>query len=75
MLKALLSATTLAAVITLAGCEVKQTEEGRMPDVDVTVKDDGNLPKYDVDAPDVNVGTKVTTVTVPDVDVVPASNQ
>lgn len=55
-----------AASLLLWGCDVDQTEEGEMPDVDV---EGGNLPEYDVDAPDVDVGTREETITVPDVDV------
>ncbi|MGH7443867.1 MAG: hypothetical protein ACREKM_03280 [Longimicrobiales bacterium] len=50
----------------LAACSVEQTEEGEMPDVEV---EGGQLPEYDVDAADVDVGTDTTTVVVPDVDV------
>lgn len=61
--------TALAiATLGLAACDVEQTEEGEMPDVDVSV-DEGNLPEYDVDAPEVKVGTTETEVEVPDVDV------
>ena len=53
----------------LAGCRVQQTEEGKLPEVDVDVKE-GELPAYDVDAPDVDVKTEKREVTVPtDVDV------
>ena len=38
-----------------------------MPKVNV---EGGKVPKYDVDAPDVKVEEKKTTVTVPDVDIV-----
>ncbi|MGK0189210.1 MAG: hypothetical protein ACI9R3_005027 [Verrucomicrobiales bacterium] len=51
------------AAISLSSCEVKQTEEGALPDVDVDVKG-GNLPKYDVDAGDIDVGTKTKTIEV-----------
>ena len=61
--------TAICLVLAASACTVKQTEEGRMPDVDVEVKDDGNLPKYDVDAPDVDVDIEKREVTVPDVDV------
>jgi len=55
----------------LAGCRVRQTEDGKLPKVDVDVKtEEGNLPKYDVDAPKVEVKTEKREVTVPtDVDV------
>lgn len=48
------------------GCDVEQTEEGEMPNVTVS---EGNMPEYDVDAPDVDVESRETTMTVPDVDV------
>lgn len=50
----------------VAACDVDQTKEGNMPEVEVS---GGNLPKYDVETADVDVGTKETTVTVPTVDV------
>lgn len=65
-------AVTLAAsMLALSACDVEQTEEGEMPDVDVEAEG-GNLPEYDVDTPDVDVGTEERTITVPDVDVEPA---
>ena len=56
----------LVAALGMAGCEVEKTEEGSLPEVDVK---GGNMPKYDVDGPDVDVGTKEKTITVPDVDI------
>lgn len=53
-------------VVGMAACDVEQTEEGEVPDVDV---EGGQVPEYDVDAADVEVGTDTATVTVPDVDV------
>jgi hypothetical protein len=50
-------------IFLLGACDVDQTEEGRLPDVDVEVEG-GNLPEYDVDAPEVEVGTKKDTVVV-----------
>lgn len=60
--------TALIAVATLglAACDVDQTEEGSLPDVDVDA-DGGNLPEYDVEGPEVETGT--TTVEVPTVDI------
>ena len=53
--------------LTLGACEVEKKEEGRMPKVEVT---EGNLPKYDVKTPGVDVTTEKKDVTVPtDVDV------
>ena len=60
-----------AALLTVSatGCRVRQTQEGEVPDVDVEVKG-GQVPKYDVDAPDVDVKTKEKEINVPtDVDV------
>ena len=59
---ALVAATTLA--FGLAACDVDQTEEGEMPEVE-----GGNLPEYDVEPADVDVGTEEVTVDVPTVDV------
>ena len=50
----------------LAACDVDQTEEGDLPDVDV---EGGAVPEYDVDAADVDVGTDTQTVITPDVDI------
>ena len=55
-----------AATFGLAACDVDQTEEGAMPDVDV---EGGNMPEFDVETADVDVGTEETTVEVPTVDV------
>ena len=69
--KAALPLLFSAALLTVSttGCRVRQTQEGEMPDVKVE-SEGGQLPKYDVDAPDVDVTTKETEVTVPtDVDV------
>lgn len=48
----------------MTACDVDQTEEGDLPDVEVQ---EGELPAYDVEGPDVNVTED--TVTVPDIDV------
>lgn len=60
----------LLALLTVfaTGCRVRQTEEGDMPDVDVSAEG-GKLPEYDVDAADVDVKTEKREITVPDVDV------
>jgi hypothetical protein len=63
----LMSASLL--MVSTAGCRVRQTQEGEMPDVDVKVKG-GQVPKYDVQGPKVDVKTQERQVTVPtDVDV------
>ena len=55
-----------AATLGLAACDVDQTEETELPEVEVT---EGNMPEFDVETADVDVGTEEVTVEVPDVDV------
>ncbi len=65
-----------AAVIAslgLAACDVDQTREAEAPEVDVDASA-GQLPRYDVDAPEVNVGTENVVVQVPTVDIDPAAD-
>ena len=65
----------VASWFAFAACDVDQTKEGEMPDVDVNATG-GQLPEYNVTGPDVNVGTENKTVQVPTVDVdVPAENE
>ncbi|ADJ27175.1 hypothetical protein [Nitrosococcus watsonii] len=63
-----ISALLLAFSFALAGCDVDKTQEGEMPDVDIQTES-GQMPKYDVDTPDVDVGTEKKQIEVPDVDV------
>lgn len=51
----------------LGACEVKKTEEGEMPKVNV---EGGKMPAYDVNVPDIKVESKEKTITVPDLDIV-----
>jgi hypothetical protein len=61
------SAAILAgSALSLAACDVDQTEEGSMPEVSV---EEGNLPEYDVEPAEVQVETGTDTVEVPTVDV------
>lgn len=55
-----------ALFLPFAGCEVKKTQEGKAPDVDVSVKG-GQVPKYDVETADVNVHKETKEVAVPKV--------
>lgn len=57
-----------AALLTLPlmACQVRQTKEAEAPEVEVK---GGQLPEYDVDTADVEVGTTPKDVTIPDVDV------
>ena len=65
IIAALAGASCLAG---LAACDVDKTKNGAMPDVDVNVSG-GQLPEYNVQGPDVQVGTENKTVQVPTVDV------
>jgi hypothetical protein len=63
-----------AASFALTACDVDQTKEAKLPDVDVNVTE-GQLPEYNVTTPTVEVGTENKTVEVPTVDVnIPAEN-
>ncbi|MBA2689984.1 MAG: hypothetical protein H0U63_04195 [Burkholderiales bacterium] len=85
LIKSAIVVSVSIGALALAGCEVKKTQEGVAPKVEVK---DGQLPKYDVKTPEVVVGTekkeiRVPTdidvktekkeITVPKVDVTPAS--
>jgi hypothetical protein len=54
--------------IALAACDVDQTKEGELPDVDVNATG-GQLPEFEVEGPTVNVGTENKTIQVPTIDV------
>ena len=60
MRKFVLAGAVAFASLSLAACDVDQTEEGEMPEVDV---DGGNMPEFDVEGPDTE------TVEVPTLDV------
>ena len=73
MQKNLITAAIVAAgVLGLSACDVKKTQEGHLqaPKYEVEKKQsaDVQLPKYDVTTPDVKVGKKEETVTVPKVE-------
>jgi hypothetical protein len=57
-----------AALLTVGttGCKVTKTQDGQMPDVEVSTKG-GQLPKYDVKTPTVAVGSEKRDVNVPTV--------
>ena len=59
---AVLAAT--GVLLSLAACDVDQTEEGSLPEVE-----GGNLPEYDVEPAEVDVTTGTETVEVPTMDV------
>ena len=65
MLRKIMTLLTVPAVaFAFAACEVEQTQEGELPDVDV---EEGQMPEFEVDGPDVDVGQD--TVVVPTIDV------
>lgn len=67
MLRRILSILTVPAVaLAFAACDVEQTQEGEMPDVDV---EEGQMPEFDVEGPDVDVGEDTVVVPTVDVDV------
>jgi len=55
-----------AAALSLTACDVEQTEEGDLPEVNV---EGGNLPEFDVDAADVGVQVEEKTIEVPTLEV------
>ena len=65
---AIIAAVVLAVVVAFGFYffDVDQTQEARLPDVDVTVEG-GQAPKFDVQAGSVEVGTEEKTVLVPKV--------
>jgi len=67
LLKALIASLLIFGALT--ACQVEQTEEGELPDVQVKVEGETKLPEYDVDVPEVDVTTEEKTVKIPDIDV------
>ncbi|GAA4271982.1 hypothetical protein U6A24_10765 [Aquimarina gracilis] len=62
---------SLMIILLLSSCDVQQKKEAKLPDVDVEVDTEpGQLPTFDVDWAEVNVGTKTRTVKIPKVVVV-----
>lgn len=68
-LQKILPLSLVLLLFPLTSCRVEQEQAGRLPDVDVEVEP-GRLPEYDIQGPDVNVGVRERTVTVPRVVVV-----
>jgi len=56
------------SLLGIAACDVDQTKEGKLPDVDVNASG-GQLPEFNVQGPEVSVGTENKTIEVPTVDV------
>jgi len=64
MMKTVILYSLSFCLLILVSCEVNQTKETKLPDVDVDVKS-GQLPRFDVDWASVDVGTKTKTISVP----------
>lgn len=60
--KILTTVAVAASALALTACDVDKTEDGRLPDVDVSMEG-GQLPKYDIDV------RKTQDGKLPDVDV------
>ncbi|PKV50216.1 hypothetical protein ATE84_2268 [Aquimarina sp. MAR_2010_214] len=63
----------LMIILLVSSCDVQQKKETKLPDVDVDVDVDteaGQLPTFDVDWADVNIGTKTKKVMIPKIVVV-----
>ncbi|MFD2256418.1 hypothetical protein ACFSSA_07015 [Luteolibacter algae] len=58
------------AAVALSSCDVEKTQDGEMPEV--KVEGEAKLPKYDVDAPDVDIKKKKVEMEVPTIEVTPA---
>jgi len=57
-------AVALTSMFALSACDVEKTQEGEMPKVEVT-SEGGQLPAYDVETPEVEMGTETRTIEVP----------
>lgn len=62
----LLVLVVAAALYAFGVIDVRQTREAKLPEVKA---EGGQLPAFDVDAPDVDVGTRNETVKVPEISV------
>lgn len=63
-----IAALVLLVLFATGFLNVNQTQEARLPDVDVSAEG-GQAPAFDVDSKEVVVGTTESNVSVPDVDV------
>lgn len=64
----ILVSTLIAAGGIGAGCDVDKTQEGELPEVEVQ---EGQMPRYDADAPEVDVESERRVIEAPEVDVSP----
>lgn len=67
MLRKIMTLLAVPAVaFAFAACDVRQTQEGELPDVDV---EGGQMPEFEVEGPDVDIGEDTVIVPTIDVDV------
>ena len=70
-MKNIIASMSIVALLFATSCKVDQKQEAALPDVDVDIDaESGQLPSFDVDWADVNVGTKTKMIKVPKVVVV-----
>ncbi|WP_224823228.1 hypothetical protein [Cognatishimia sp. MH4019] len=78
MNKGLAATGLVVAALVVAGgiymVDIDQTEETRLPDVDVNVEG-GNLPEFTAETGSISLTEEQVTVDVPDVDVEVSSNE
>ena len=67
-MKNILTMLIVAGSFAVTACDVDQTKEAKLPDVDVNATG-GQLPEFNVEGPTVNVGTENKTIQVPTIDV------
>lgn len=67
--------TIIAAVVAVIAIafgvymiDVDQTEEGSLPDVDISMEG-GNMPEFDAEVGDIETGTETVTMEVPTLDI------
>lgn len=66
MKRILITALIAPLAISLAACDVDQTKEAELPEVEVK---GGQMPEYDVEPAEVEIGTEKKTIEVPTVDI------
>jgi len=68
--KMIIPAVAALTALSFTSCDVDKKKDGKLPSVDVDVEaEKGEMPEYEVETADVEVGTKKKTIEVPDVNV------
>ena len=68
MSKAIKILAMSAACLSITACQVNKTQQGKLPKVEMKTTE-GQLPAYNVQGPDVQVGSKTKSFKVPTVHV------